>query len=76
MKNVILNPDRESALRIMQGIVTKGGYCPCKVQKTEDNRCPCRDLYEKGVCCCGLYVKERRYRRNESNMYTRLSKCI
>jgi len=55
--NVQLNPNRVLVMQIMRGVVAKGGYCPCKVQKVEENLCPCRDLYDKGVCVCGLYER-------------------
>lgn len=56
--NAQLNSNRVLVMQIMRGVVAKGGYCPCKVQKTEENLCPCRDLYDKGVCVCGLYVNK------------------
>jgi ferredoxin-thioredoxin reductase catalytic subunit len=31
-------------------------YCPCKVDKIEDNICPCKDFRETGKCICGLYL--------------------
>lgn len=32
-------------------------YCPCKLEKTTENICPCVELKEDDVCHCGLYEK-------------------
>lgn len=49
-----------------QALIKKGGYCPCRVQKTEDNVCMCREFREQiadpefeGYCHCMLYYKEK-----------------
>ena len=36
-----------------------GGYCPCRLQKTPDTKCMCKEFreQEEGECHCGLYVK-------------------
>ena len=36
-----------------------GGYCPCKIEKTPDTKCPCKEFRDqkKGECHCGLYRK-------------------
>ena len=36
------------------------GYCPCRINKTPDTKCMCkdfRDMQEEGYCHCGLYEK-------------------
>jgi ferredoxin-thioredoxin reductase catalytic subunit len=35
------------------------GYCPCRLQKTPDTKCMCKDFLEQedGECHCGLYTK-------------------
>ena len=33
-------------------------YCPCKVNKTTDTICPCKEMREKSDCCCGLFEKK------------------
>lgn len=33
-------------------------YCPCKIQKIEENKCPCDDFINTGKCCCKLWIKE------------------
>jgi ferredoxin-thioredoxin reductase catalytic subunit len=42
---------------IFNGLVKKGGYCPCKVVKSEDTKCPCAELRTQGTCTCGLFEK-------------------
>lgn len=41
-----------------------GGYCPCAIKKTPDNKCLCKDFRDKieddtwfGECSCGFYEK-------------------
>lgn len=57
MKGYKLNPNSEHVDLIIEGLKNKGGYCPCKVQKTIENMCPCDDFISTGKCCCKLYVK-------------------
>ena len=33
-----------------------GGYCPCKVDKTQETKCPCKDFRVNGICECGVYI--------------------
>ncbi len=63
---VILNPDEEVVKTIQEGLRRKGGYCPCRLQKTEDNKCMCREFREQindpdfeGFCHCRLYYKQK-----------------
>lgn len=60
------NPDEDVRRRVREGLAKKGGYCPCRVQKTEDTRCMCREFREQiadpdfeGFCHCMLYYKEK-----------------
>ena len=32
-----------------------GGYCPCKVDKTDDTKCKCLEFRLAGRCECGVY---------------------
>ena len=63
---VRLNEDREIVARIKEGLKMKCGYCPCRLEKTEENRCICREFKEQiadpefeGYCHCMLYYKSR-----------------
>lgn len=53
-----LNPDEKRVQQIQKALEKTNGYCPCRVQRTEDNICPCKDMREKDECICGLYVKD------------------
>ncbi|MBQ4324780.1 MAG: ferredoxin thioredoxin reductase catalytic beta chain [Clostridia bacterium] len=65
MKGIRLNPDVAIVEKIREGLKAKGGYCPCRLERTEDNRCICREFREQmadpdfhGYCHCKLYYKE------------------
>lgn len=54
-----INPKADVA-GIREAIAENGGYCPCRVEKTPETRCICKDFLkqvESGPCHCGLYVK-------------------
>ena len=55
-----LNPDKEEAERILRAVKENDGYCPCRLIRTEDTKCICKEFkeQEKGFCHCGLYLKE------------------
>ena len=61
---IILNPDKEVVKTIKEGLERKGGYCPCRLEKTEDYKCMCKEFREQikdknfeGFCHCMLYKK-------------------
>ena len=61
---ITLNPDAEIVRTIRQGLKERGGYCPCRLEKSEDNKCMCREFREQikdpeyeGFCHCMLYYK-------------------
>ena len=63
---VRLNDNKELVTKITEGLEKKGGYCPCRLEKTEDNKCICREFREQmadpdfeGYCHCMLYYKSR-----------------
>ena len=55
------NPDIEYVAEVMKKLKENGGYCPCRIEKTPDTRCICKDFreQEEGICHCGLYIKEK-----------------
>lgn len=66
MSKVSLNADKEIVQRIKEGLKAKGGYCPCRLEKNEDNKCMCREFREQiadpdfeGYCHCLLYYKKK-----------------
>ena len=54
-----VNEDKELVAEIRQKLKKNGGYCPCRLQKTPDTKCMCKEFreQEEGECHCGLYVK-------------------
>lgn len=63
---IILNPNQEIVNTIREGLKAKNGYCPCKLLKTEDNKCMCKEFREQiddpnfeGFCHCKLYYKHK-----------------
>lgn len=54
---IIKNPDTEFVKNLKKRIKDNGGYCPCKIQKTRENKCPCRQYRDTQDCDCGLYIK-------------------
>ena len=62
---VRLNEDKEMVKAIKEGLKAKDGYCPCRLERTEDNKCICKEFREQiadptfqGFCHCMLYYKE------------------
>lgn len=60
-----MNEDRELVDKIRAGILKRGGYCPCKLDKSEENHCMCEEFRGQiadpgfeGFCHCMLYYKE------------------
>ena len=63
---VKLNPDKEIVKTIKEGLERTGGYCPCRIQRTPENKCICEEFKAQmadpdfeGFCHCMLYYKEK-----------------
>ena len=63
---VRFNEDAELVAQIKEGLKRKGGYCPCRLQKTEDTKCICKEFRQQiadpefeGYCHCMLYYKSK-----------------
>ncbi len=57
---IILNNDSTMVEIIREQIKANDGYCPCRLNKTPDTKCMCKDFRKQsseGECHCGLYVK-------------------
>ena len=59
-----LNTDEETVRLVREGLKAKEGYCPCRLEKNEDNKCICKEFREQmadpefeGYCHCMLYYK-------------------
>ena len=60
------NDDETVVSMIKKGLEEKGGYCPCRLEKTEENKCICKEFRDQikdpdfeGYCHCRLYNKEK-----------------
>ena len=63
---ITLNEDKEVVRMIKDGLKAKGGYCPCRLERTEDTKCMSKEFREQiadenfeGYCHCYLYYKEK-----------------
>ncbi len=61
-----LNPDAEMVSIVKEGLKKTGGYCPCRRERTEENKCMCKEFRLQiddpdfeGFCHCMLYYKEK-----------------
>lgn len=64
--SVRLNEDAKVVAMIKEGLRKKDGYCPCRLAKTEDNKCMCKEFRDQiadpdfeGYCHCRLYYKSK-----------------
>ena len=73
---VSLNKDEEVVKTVKEGLKRTGGYCPCKLQRTEDNICMCKEFKEQiadpsfeGYCHCFTinHFNRRKYYVRVSN---------
>lgn len=58
---VKVNNNAELVAEIRQKLKENDGYCPCRIDKTPENKCMCQEFInqkELGECHCGLYIKE------------------
>ena len=44
---VRLNEDKEMVKTIREGLKKTGGYCPCRLERTEENKCMCKEFREQ-----------------------------
>ena len=61
---VVLNQDEKIVKVVRDGLVRKGGYCPCRLPKLPEFFCPCDEFKAQladpefhGLCHCRLYMK-------------------
>jgi ferredoxin-thioredoxin reductase catalytic subunit len=66
MAKIRLNENKEVVKTIKEGLSHTGGYCPCRLERTEDFKCMCKEFKEQindpdfeGYCHCLLYYKEK-----------------
>ena len=58
------NPDKEIVDMVIEGLKKSGGYSPCRLERTEENKCICEEFRRQikdpdfvGFCHCRLYLK-------------------
>lgn len=63
---VRLNEDANVVKEIREGLKATGGYCPCRVERTEDTKCMCKEFRDQiadpeyeGYCHCLLYYTDK-----------------
>lgn len=63
---ITLNPDKEIVEMIREGLRKSGGYCPCRLERIEENKCMCKEFKDQvddpnyeGFCHCMLYYKSK-----------------
>jgi len=61
-----LNEDEEIVHVVREGLKERGGYCPCRREMTEENKCICQEFKRQmedpdfeGYCHCMLYYKTK-----------------
>lgn len=61
-----LNENTDVVDSVKEGLKRTGGYCPCRLERTEDYKCMCKEFKEQiadpdfeGYCHCLLYYKEK-----------------
>ena len=66
MGKVRLNDDREIVAQVKEGLKRTGGYCPCRLERTPENKCICEEFKAQiqdpdfeGYWHCRLYYKEK-----------------
>ena len=54
------NLDKDFVEQMLKALKKNSNYCPCKIEKTKDTKCMCKEFREQkdGWCHCGLYYKE------------------
>ncbi len=54
------NPNKEYVDEVRRKLKENDGYCPCRLEKTPETKCICKEFREQkeGMCHCGLYIKE------------------
>lgn len=63
---VKLNENKEIVQGIKDGLKQTGGYCPCRLERTDATKCICEEFKQQiadpdfeGYCHCLLYYKSR-----------------
>lgn len=63
---ITFNENKEVVQAVQEGLKRTGGYCPCRMERTEENKCMCKEFRDQikdpnfeGYCHCYLYYKSK-----------------
>ncbi len=63
---ITFNENKKLLAALREGLKRKDGYCPCKVERIDENICMCKEFREQiadpdfeGYCHCKLYYKSK-----------------
>lgn len=66
LEKVKLNDNSEIVKMVQEGLASKGGYCPCSMEDSEETKCICKEFRDQiddpeytGYCHCMLYYKAK-----------------
>ncbi len=54
-----VSENKELVASIKAKLKENAGFCPCRLEQSEDTKCPCKEFREQesGECHCGLFYK-------------------
>ena len=55
---IITNPDTKFVKEMWAAIRENNGYCPCRIEKTPDTKCMCKDFREMEDAKDGKAVRD------------------
>lgn len=59
---ISMTSDKHERIEIQANLRANDGYCPCRIARTPDTKCMCKEFREseqEGPCHCGLYIKTK-----------------
>ena len=63
---VTFNENKELVAKVQEGLKRTGGYCPCRLERTPDTKCMCKEFRDQiadpkyeGYCHCLRYYKHK-----------------
>lgn len=66
MGKIRFNENAEVVKTVQEGLRATGGFCPCRTERTPENKCICQEFRQQiadpefeGYCHCMLYYKEK-----------------
>lgn len=57
---IVETSDKKLAQEIRTKLKENEGHCPCRLSKTPDTKCMCKEFKgqtTEGACHCGLFIK-------------------